>query len=104
MRFSLSNQTLSATNAANAQSTQKPASDNVWSALQSSNYTCSLETQICCFDKATFGNSFSVLTYPSPQGVQGPICLNIGYGPMDDGPICLASAANHTLVSLTRIT
>ena len=33
MRFSLSNQTLSATDAAIAQSTQKLASDNIWSVL-----------------------------------------------------------------------
>lgn len=59
----------------------------------------SLETQICCFDAATLGNSFSVLTYPIPQGVQGPGCVNIGYGPMDVGPRWLAYAANHALVS-----
>ena len=75
MRLSLSNQTLSATDAANAQSTQKLASDNIWSALQSSNYTCSLETQ--------------------KSLIPGPICLNIDYGPMNDGPRCLAPAANH---------
>lgn len=58
-----------------------------------------LETQICCFDAATLGNSFSVLTYPIPQGAQGPGCVNIGYGPMDVGPRWLAYAANHALVS-----
>eukprot|EP01018_Ginkgo_biloba_P011377 Gb_30474 [translate_table: standard] len=60
-----------------------------------------LAAQIYCFDAATLQNTFSVLTYPIPQGGQGPGGINIGYGPLAVGTRWLAYAANHALVSNT---
>ncbi|XP_057817803.2 autophagy-related protein 18g isoform X2 [Cryptomeria japonica] len=60
-----------------------------------------LATQIYCYDAATLETKFSLLTYPIPQGGQGPLGLNIGYGPMDVGPRWLAYAANHAMVQNT---
>lgn len=58
-----------------------------------------LAAQIYCFDAATLQNTFSVLTYPIPQGGQATGSINIGYGPLAVGPRWLAYAANHALVS-----
>lgn len=60
-----------------------------------------LATQIYCYDAATLETKFSLLTYPIPQGGQGPLGVNIGYGPMDVGPRWLAYAANHAMVQNT---
>ncbi|XP_058077276.1 autophagy-related protein 18g-like isoform X2 [Magnolia sinica] len=60
-----------------------------------------LASQIYCFDAATFENKFSVLTYPMPQGGQGVVGVNIGYGPMAVGPRWLAYASNNPLFSNT---
>ncbi|KAH9299185.1 hypothetical protein KI387_030867, partial [Taxus chinensis] len=60
-----------------------------------------LATQIYCYDAATLETKFSLLTYPIPQGGQGPLGVNIGYGPMDVGPRWLAYAANHAVVQNT---
>jgi len=58
-----------------------------------------LAAQIYCFDAATLQNTFSVLTYPIPQGGQATGSINIGYGPLAVGSRWLAYAANHALVS-----
>ncbi|KAK1316983.1 Autophagy-related protein 18g [Acorus calamus] len=60
-----------------------------------------LAAQIYCFDAVTLENKFSVLTYPMPQGGQGPGGVNIGYGPMAVGPRWLAYASNNPLLSNT---
>ncbi|KAL1369172.1 hypothetical protein HN51_023289 [Arachis hypogaea] len=57
-----------------------------------------LASQIYCFDASTLENKFSVLTYPVPQlSGQGPIGVNMGYGPMAVGPRWLAYASNNPL-------
>lgn len=58
-----------------------------------------LAAQIYCFDAATLQNTFSVLTFPIPQGGQATGSINIGYGPLAVGSRWLAYAANHALVS-----
>lgn len=53
-----------------------------------------LASQIRCYDAITLEDTFSVLTYPTPQGVQG-------YGPLAVGPRWLAYAGNQALFSST---
>ncbi|XWS36248.1 hypothetical protein CRYUN_Cryun20dG0069100 [Craigia yunnanensis] len=61
-----------------------------------------LATQIYCFDALTLENKFSVLSYPVPQlAGQGPVGINVGYGPMAVGPRWLAYASNNPLLSNT---
>ncbi|XP_057859240.1 autophagy-related protein 18h isoform X2 [Cryptomeria japonica] len=60
-----------------------------------------LASQIRCYDAITLEDTFSVLTYPIPQGVQVAGSINIGYGPLAVGPRWLAYAGNQALFSST---
>ncbi|KAH9323273.1 hypothetical protein KI387_017912 [Taxus chinensis] len=60
-----------------------------------------LASQIRCYDAVTLEDTFSVLTYPIPQGVHVAGNINIGYGPLAVGPRWLAYAGNQGLYSNT---